>query len=254
MIRSFHFIRQRLLNETSLRQYLLNAIGEILLIVIGILIAIQIDNWNESNNEKKAGIGYLARIKTDLGKDTLYLNEKILQSIELQKTFKLFINSMYEEQTNVEDFTKLISQPYWDRSDLVLEDKTYVEVTNSGKFGYIRNENTRNRIMDYYREYTIDDLRISEMNNAGGEMFTRSSYPRIMRYYEVFKPLYDKEYLLNDQGWNFINNSDSNEFRDLEAVAIFYYMKYSIFENYYRELKADAKEVIQEIEYEINHQ
>ena len=50
MLRFLRRVRQRLLAENGFRKYLLYAIGEILLVVIGILIALQINNWNE---EKK---------------------------------------------------------------------------------------------------------------------------------------------------------------------------------------------------------
>jgi len=47
MIKFFRKIRQQLLAEGAVKKYLLYAIGEILLVVIGILIALQINNWNE---------------------------------------------------------------------------------------------------------------------------------------------------------------------------------------------------------------
>ncbi len=53
MLRFFRQIRQRLLTDNKFSKYLLYAVGEILLVVIGILIALQIDNWNE---ERKASI------------------------------------------------------------------------------------------------------------------------------------------------------------------------------------------------------
>lgn len=47
MIKFFRNIRQHLLSENTFSTYLLYAIGEIILVVIGILIALQINNWNE---------------------------------------------------------------------------------------------------------------------------------------------------------------------------------------------------------------
>ena len=49
----FRRIRQSLLAENKFSKYLLYAVGEILLVVIGILIALQINNWNEFNKERE---------------------------------------------------------------------------------------------------------------------------------------------------------------------------------------------------------
>ena len=59
MIKLFRKIRQKLLAENKISKYLIYAIGEIILVVIGILIALQINNWNESNKEKKKHGYYL---------------------------------------------------------------------------------------------------------------------------------------------------------------------------------------------------
>ena len=50
MIRLFRKVRHKLLSESSYGIYLLYASGEILLVVIGIVFALQIDNWNENRN------------------------------------------------------------------------------------------------------------------------------------------------------------------------------------------------------------
>jgi len=77
MIKFFRKIRQNLLMENKTGKYFKYAVGEIILVVIGILIALQINNWNEN---KKVNI-YLnqvyAQIKKDLQTDTLNISENI---------------------------------------------------------------------------------------------------------------------------------------------------------------------------------
>jgi len=53
MIKLFRNIRQNLLNEGKTSKYFKYAIGEIVLVVIGILIALSINNWNEKQKQKK---------------------------------------------------------------------------------------------------------------------------------------------------------------------------------------------------------
>lgn len=52
MIKFFRKIRQKLVSENKISKYLIYAIGEIILVVIGILIALQINNWNEYKKER----------------------------------------------------------------------------------------------------------------------------------------------------------------------------------------------------------
>jgi hypothetical protein len=97
MIKFFRRIRQQLLTENppagswragKFSKYLLYAVGEIVLVVIGILMALQINNWNENNKEAKAISRVLVEIKEDLVQDKseLELNLEIhSKDLEAQK-------------------------------------------------------------------------------------------------------------------------------------------------------------------------
>ena len=69
MIKIFRKIRQKLLSENKFSKYLIYAIGEIVLVVIGILIALAINNKNENRKEKIAISNVLLEIKEDLLQD-----------------------------------------------------------------------------------------------------------------------------------------------------------------------------------------
>ena len=75
MIKFFRRIKQKLIKEGNLKRYSLYAIGEILLVVIGILIAMQLNTWNQKRlNEKEEN-----RILQDISEElqyNLFLQEK----------------------------------------------------------------------------------------------------------------------------------------------------------------------------------
>ncbi|MBT8323908.1 MAG: hypothetical protein HKN99_01050 [Winogradskyella sp.] len=66
MIKFFRKIRQSMINQNRTKKYLLYAIGEIILVVIGILIALQVNNWNEERKKKTQIDQLLLDIEKDL--------------------------------------------------------------------------------------------------------------------------------------------------------------------------------------------
>ncbi len=92
MIKLFRKFRQKLLFEKHFSKYLLYAIGEIVLVVIGILIALQINNWNENRKKLKLKASYKISLMNDLALDTLMLgklideNSRTLASLRMQQS------------------------------------------------------------------------------------------------------------------------------------------------------------------------
>ena len=91
MIKFFRKIRQKLLSENKIIKYLIYAIGEILLIVIGIFLALQINNSNSEKLERKEFESILRYVLEDLEKDktNLQLQQKIRGHTILQTQFVL---------------------------------------------------------------------------------------------------------------------------------------------------------------------
>ena len=80
-----------MLTENNFRKYLIYAVGEIILVVVGILIALQINNWNDEKKENKALLQNLSIIKSNVKGDLL-----ILDSLKILR--KQFIPYYKEEQ------------------------------------------------------------------------------------------------------------------------------------------------------------
>ncbi len=77
MIQFFRKIRQKLISENRFSKYLIYAIGEITLVVIGILIALQINNWNENKKIDATVENYLSQLLADLAADKNYYQQYI---------------------------------------------------------------------------------------------------------------------------------------------------------------------------------
>jgi hypothetical protein len=92
MIKFFRKIRQKMLTENKFSKYLLYAIGEIILVVIGILIALSINNWNQEKQQKKVLNNIYATIKADLQQDILNIDEIINISQPIEKDYLAIIN------------------------------------------------------------------------------------------------------------------------------------------------------------------
>jgi hypothetical protein len=93
MIKFFRKIRQDLISEGQTRKYIKYAIGEIILVVIGILIALQINNWNENRKVLKAQKNLLENFYDNLGVDSVQLaidKQAMLEILACQKQLHAF--------------------------------------------------------------------------------------------------------------------------------------------------------------------
>jgi hypothetical protein len=77
MISFFRKIRQKLLSQNRVTRYLVYAIGEIALVVIGILIALQINNWNEARKARINERTVLKNLVQDLRADSLSFSDNL---------------------------------------------------------------------------------------------------------------------------------------------------------------------------------
>ena len=73
MIPFFRKIRKKMADDNKPMKYMRYAIGEIILVVIGILIALQINNWNESRKQSTLEKEFLTSIKNDLKQDKSFI-------------------------------------------------------------------------------------------------------------------------------------------------------------------------------------
>ena len=144
----FRNIRRQLANENKFIKYSRYAIGEIVLVVIGILIALQINNWNEERKKRISELTYLESIKTDLQLNLRSLDTFISTRKESIRSANIILE--YFEQTKPMDYNdfnyhSLIVMIWFPFEQ---NDNTYQELMNSGKLSIISNKVIKNKLQN----------------------------------------------------------------------------------------------------------
>jgi hypothetical protein len=100
MIKFFRKIRQNLLSEGKIATYFKYAIGEIVLVVIGILIALQINNWNESRKQAATEKEFITSLKSDLKQDKAFIERVIKLNEPRRDAFEILNSNLHHLYTN----------------------------------------------------------------------------------------------------------------------------------------------------------
>ena len=220
MIKFFRKIRQKLLEQNRVSKYLLYAFGEIILVVIGILIALQINNWNEREKAKSYEITILQEVKEVMEIDMAILKTKIPYIENAQNSF--YRLAIYKNQSTVSPDSLLfhlkIIQEYGTIFNI---NSSPFETIKSNGLDKISNATIRNQLSNLYgfeipkAELWINEvLRVElfEKNNLFKKLFSVKAFPlkgiikrdlEITNYSTIFSnPDFD-ELLLS--GWPITN-------------------------------------------------
>lgn len=141
-----------MLTENKFSKYLLYAIGEIILVVIGILIALQVNNQNNIRNEKQSLKNYLSKISKNVNDDIevgqFMLKNRTEQSVICAEATDAIASRDFntKTQTTITNavFAMIIEQPInFNRSG-------FESLKNSGYLQYLDNSNLEDLIYKYY--------------------------------------------------------------------------------------------------------
>ena len=161
MIKFFRIIRRNLLSEGktgnsafAAGRYLKYALGEIILVVIGILIALQINNWNEEQKTNKWEKRFLIDLRNELNNDfkqlTSVYNMQMTKGNACRKVLEL-IKTTKKEDKAIIDSVYTISQ----NSNRTFFPTTgvYDSGMSAGKIENIKNDSLKYAIMNLYNRY-----------------------------------------------------------------------------------------------------
>lgn len=178
MIKFFRTIRQSLLVENKFGKYLLYAIGEIALVVIGILIALSVSNWNDAKNLSKIELAQLSNLKDDINSDILMLKKADALYKQHEANSKIAIDLFYKAET-IKDLNSIgsLSSGLW--NELYINQNSYNEMVSSGTMHLIKNKELQRKITEYYLAAEANRLYLRDVNKVQSQMSELSTdiYP-----------------------------------------------------------------------------
>ena len=150
-------IRKTLIESGSTRKYLLYAVGEILLVMIGILLALQVNNWNNNKKDQDLESYLLESLKEDLLNDLEELDNNIQDALNVEIGSLGLIeykNGIPKSSDQLQTFVRHLNGVSFDINDL-----TYNEMLSSGTFKLLSDELRREIAKYYWTVNSYDGMR-----------------------------------------------------------------------------------------------
>lgn len=259
MLRFFRALRRKLIEEDNMRKYFWYAIGEVFLVVIGILIALQINNWNIERQTRSEEKNYLSNLKRDLQINIRLLDE-IIEYNESNLVSTSNVTKM-SEQAEVEDIYAFIENILNTMmgGNFTPNKNTYEEMKSAGKFSLITNEYIKQRLLALDEQF----VRIE-----GGESHVQREYEQYIwdefvnvvsyREYFVFEDLRENLMFVTDTVY--VEANKERMIREAEEILAntrfqnglyLYEMNYLYLNSVFHETKNMVEELILLIDNEI---
>ena len=239
-----------MIKENKVSKYMLYAIGEIVLVVFGILIALQINNWNEEQKIEKEEIGILNNLLENLYLVKEQSNSEILEENQLKESLLIALG----KNSNKNKFSinsisdSLFYDILWNSNPRVPVLNSYSDIKNTGKIGIITNRRIRENFTNLeltltglntlvkdrltLQQMRIDDIIVNDVN-----------FVRLLKSMEPSINI-DNE---SQNNYNLILNNQKT--RNLLALKL--NLTYSAINNR-QELAGEMDNLIQLLEVELN--
>jgi len=238
MIKFFRKIRQNLLSERKTGKYFKYAVGEIILVVIGILIALQINNWNEKRIQNQALKNIYRIIVEDLKNDISDINLVLKYKKEREPIFDKILDGIMSKKDyeNCNECVHLIvGSP-----DLSIERRGYNLLNNFGS-SKISADSLTIKIVQFYtkqlNELNVDNpMRGNDIENNVNHW--RDNYNWYSDYITGRNIDGFIEYALNDSDY-------------INRVANYYMLNYTIYIPVLKEFNSEAKVILKQLEEKI---
>ena len=253
MINFFRRKRKLLADDNKVLKYLRYAFGEIILVVLGILIALQINTWNQQRLERALEQSYLKRLQNELTRDTTYLRSSYARTEYENNNVNIGLQMAYEAKNIKHDITELLSHHSFFAEALTINKATYDDLVSTQNLNIIRNDRLRLIIVDYYRNAEQAARAIDNFNQLTWNLQVEymSAVP-IGKYYSWNTYLFSDEQLNYQEDFKFITKPTSHAFELMEMCQILFQNKHGNLIHFYKELRIQATEIIHLINEELD--
>ena len=217
MIPFFRKIRKQYADDNKPLKYMRYAIGEITLIIIGIILALQLNSWKDNKMVKAESQELLGRLVVDLEDDLSYFDAQKLEYKTWLQQIDLILDQVLDN-----DSVKISE---WDQfaagrmsmNFLQVNRITFTEMFNGGKILKFNNGEIIRKIKEYYQYAEIE----LEKLNSDNEIFYKWSLETYGDEFNIIHRLISGRNL-DYIDWSWRNNPKRKEYQHIESINIYY--------------------------------
>lgn len=249
MIIFFKKIRQKLISEYKFSKYLIYAVGEIILVVIGILVALQVNNWNEERKFNLESKDIYTALNAEFKNNRNVLSERIHFLEDANNNVTILLNCINKKETS---FTSINIDSIFVRSlnygNYNPSNSSIQEIINSGKLHLIKNDVLKENLFNWLQllKDTDEDFKNQDLQHQTQLIVYLSkniSFKNLAKYS-------DQTILKNEESELFSKKRYEKIFADLEFENLYHSKNYWNTEmiNHYKDLDSLASEIIEQTE------
>ena len=164
MIKLFRKIRQKMLTENKFSKYLLYAVGEIILVVIGILIALSINNWNENRKESNLELEILSGLYNDISNNKIKIDNLIWRDSIIIKGNQEILSLLKDNNSTFNDSLQF-SFGNINRYQVFFPQQMAYETLKSKGLHSMKNDSLRKQIIELYDETYLVNSHIRDLKS-----------------------------------------------------------------------------------------
>ena len=254
MINFFRKIRQKLFSENKFSKYLIYAIGEIVLVVIGILIALSINNWNIEKQERKTEKINLIALQREFTENKKILNEVIERNTlnidgatKMIESFKSGVSDTISEKTIAYN----TYQTFGNEINFTPNTGVLSEIISSGDLRLIQNQELKHKLAAF-------GSWMGKIKQQEEEVLAhRQNNTNYIIKYGNFKSMYNS--LGSDFNWETALDSVNNRalvtsIGQLNRILLFQQSSYVTTRDFYMPLKEEIEKILEIIGSELGNE